>query len=53
MMLSLGERKRVNGIYVVMRTRLMNVYVWEISCEPEQTRFNEMASFCSASTQAH
>lgn len=53
MMLSLGERKRVNGIYVVMRTRLMDVYVWEFSCEPEQTRFNEMASFCSFNPAAH
>lgn len=38
MMLSLGEHKRADGIYVLTRTRLLDVYVWRFLFEPEQTR---------------
>lgn len=49
-MLSLGEYKRANGIYVLMIIRLTDVYVWGLlPCEPEQTRLNQMASLCSPS----
>lgn len=53
MMLSLGEHKRANGIYVLTRTRLLDVYVWRFLFEPEQIRLDKIALSCSHSPGAH